>query len=89
MKIKMVSGRLIPNMDYETRYCILLNDTISHIRLDGDYNNMYIISRNDMRDAFVKTFYEFWENRSDSLITDREIIIANVEQVINGIKGNS
>lgn len=89
LKIKMVSGRLIPNMDYETRYCILLNDTISHIRLDGDYNNMYIISRIDMRDAFVKTFYEFWENRSDSLITDREIIIANVEQVINGIKGNS
>ena len=50
---------------------------------------MYIISRIDMRDAFVKTFYEFWEKRSDSLITDREIIIANVEQVINGIKGNS
>lgn len=87
LEIKMVPGRLISNMDYGTKHCVFLSDTISHIRLDGEYNNMYVVNRRDMKEAFTKTFYEFWENRSDTLITDKQTIIANIEHVLSGIRG--
>ena len=84
MEIRMVSGRLISNIEYCTGQCIFLNDTISHLRLSGEYNNIFIISRLDIREAFKKTFELCWDNR-EKLITDRAEIIANIEHAMSGI----
>lgn len=89
LEIKMVPGKLIPNMEYSSSPCIFLCDTISHIRLVGDYNNMYIVNRNDMKKAFTKFFDEFWEDREGALITERDKIIASVRYIISGIGGNN
>ena len=82
----MISGRLISDIEYSTRQCIFLSDTISYLRLNGDFNNMYIINRMDMREAFGKMFKEFWETQdSNVLISDKETIIANIEHVLSGV----
>ena len=86
LEIKMISGRLISDIEYSTRQCIFLSDTISYLRLNGDFNNMYIINRMDMREAFGKMFKEFWETQdSNVLISDKETIIANIEHVLSGV----
>lgn len=88
MEIRMISGRLIFDIEYSTRSCIFLSDTISYLRLNEAYNNEYIINRNDMREAFGKMFYEFWEKKTDALIIEKEIIIANIEHTMGGILGS-
>lgn len=87
IEIRMVSGRLISDIEYCTGQCIFLNDTVSHLRLSGEYNNMFVINRMDMKEAFERTFELCWEN-NEKLITDKMEIIANVEHVLNGIVEN-
>lgn len=84
VEIRMVSGRLISNIEYSTGQCIFLNDTVSHLRLSGEYNNMFVINRLDMRVAFEKMFELCWENR-ERLIIDKMEIIANIEHAMSGI----
>lgn len=88
IEIKMAPGRLISDIKYDTKECIFLGDTISYFRLKAEYNNVFIIDRKDMEEAFGKMFKEFWQNKDGLLITDRETIFANINHVINGISGN-
>ena len=80
----MVSGRLTSGIDYCTNPCVFLNDTVSHLRLSGEYNSMFLIDRSDMREAFEKMFEKCWHTE-DRLITDREEIMTNIEHAMSGI----
>lgn len=84
IEIKMVSGRLTSGIDYCTNPCVFLNDTVSHLRLSGEYNSMFLIDRSDMREAFEKMFEKCWHTE-DRLITDREEIMTNIEHAMSGI----
>lgn len=90
LEIKMISGRMISDIEYSTRHCVFLNDIIAYLRFRGDFNNMFIINRMDMREAFGKMFEEFWKTENDYvLIEDKETIIANIEHVLSGILEDS
>lgn len=89
VEIKMIPGRLLPDVEYNTRPCVFLSDTISYLRLNTEFNNMYIINRRDMREAFGNMFAEFWEDGEGTLITEKEKILINIEHVICGVTGEN
>lgn len=85
LEVKMIPGRLISDIEYNTRECIFLSDTVSYLRLGIEHSNVFIIDRKDMREAFGRMFCQFFEDREGTLITDRELIAANIEHVVSGI----
>lgn len=58
---------------------------MSYLRLGIEHSNVFIIDRKDMREAFGRMFCQFFDDREGTLITDRELIAANIEHVVSGI----
>lgn len=87
LDIRMISGRFISNIKYNTKQCVFLSDTISYLRLYRDFNNIFIINRLDMASAFRDMFNCYWEDNSGKLITDKKIIMENVSHVLHGVTG--
>ena len=59
----------------------------SCLRLNGMHNNLYLIHRLDMRQAFEHTFESFWNNDSHTLVEDQSLVLANIKHVLGGVPG--
>ena len=87
VRIKIVAGRLLPDVEFCTRHCLFLGDALSCLRLNGMHNNLYLIHRLDIRQAFEHTFESFWNNDSHTLVEDQSLVLANIEHVLGGVPG--
>ncbi|MGN0399841.1 MAG: hypothetical protein ACI4EO_06905 [Blautia sp.] len=85
LEIRLISGRFVADFEYSDSQCIFLSDTISHLRLEGEKNNMVIINRSDMRKIFEESFEAFWNYNEEVVESDRMIIEAYIQHVIRGI----
>lgn len=86
LEIKLIYGQFVSDFEYTDNQCIFLSDTISYLRLCGNQrNNLLIINRSDMRRIFEKSFEEFWENREDVVVSDKDIIVSYIRHVVQGI----
>lgn len=85
LEVKMIAGRLLPDMEFGTRHCLFLGDALSCLRLDGMYNNVFLIHRLDMRRVYERAFAAFWNNDSHTLIENKALVLANIEHVLGGI----
>lgn len=85
LDVKLVATQLTEDDTYGNRQCIFLGDTVSHIRLAADYNNLLLINRADMIEIFEKTYDFFWNGSGYGVVEEKEGIIENIQHVIQGI----
>lgn len=86
LEIRLIYGQFVPDFEYIDDQCVFLTDTISYVRLCGNQrNNLQMINRADMRRIFEKSFEEFWDHCEDVVISDRKMIMAYVQHVVQGI----
>ncbi|MGN0358678.1 MAG: hypothetical protein ACI4E0_12870 [Blautia sp.] len=86
LEIRLIYGQFVSDFEYIDDQCIFLTDTISYLRLCGNWrNNLLIINRSDIRRIFEKSFEEFWEHREDVVISDKSMIVSYIHHVVQGI----
>lgn len=85
MQINMIEGRIITDLEYNDRHCLFLSEMISYLRLDETQNNLLLINRVDMREKFSRTFDVIWQSDSKGIVRDKQVILANIRHVMQGI----
>lgn len=88
LEIRLVYGQFVSDFEYIDNQCLFLTDTVSCLRLGcgPQKNNLLIINRSDMRRIFEESFDQFWNNRSDVVISDKDTINAYIQHIAQGIR---
>ncbi len=85
--VKIIPGRLKNEIKYNTEQCIFLSETLSYLRLNENFNNIYIVNRKDIENTFFEMFEYYWADSSHDLTSDRQMVMASVEHVLHGVTG--
>lgn len=84
-EIKIMRGGAVLEKDYKIRSCVFIGDSTSYLRLNTEYNNLYLVNHPYMRESFEKMFSELWDDKRGICISGREEAGEMIKHILNGV----